>query len=444
MKTLFSAYSDEPLYIQLYMHYRDMIIRGEMKSGDKLPSVRKCATEYGVSKMTAENAYMQLVAEGYISAKSQSGYYVCKISDFTGTLPEADTGRSEAVKKAESVPTASAAENECFDFRVWQKYVKNALRCEDRLLTYGEYQGERDLREALSEYATGQRGVVCTASNIVVGAGVQNLLQLLCNLDRDRDSVLFSGTPFVQGRTVFEDYGYKVLDSKAEADSGRLNFIYTSPSRSNRFNAVMNISDRVDMLNFARERGSVVIEDDYDSEFCYFSRPVPSLQGLDRGENVAYIGTFSKLLLPSIRISFMVLPQNLVERYGERGRFYNQTASKTEQIALARYITDGRLVTQIRRARKHYESKAERMKEEIEKQINPPKVSISDSGFMLWFDWETKKSPTEIREKLLQNRIKIKEIEQIDQNGVRIFVNSPSVNYDEIENFVKFIKFALI
>ncbi|MDD6275830.1 MAG: PLP-dependent aminotransferase family protein [Clostridia bacterium] len=444
MKKLFSSYSDEPLYIQLYMYYRDMIINGEIKSGDKLPSVRKCALEYGISKMTVENAYMQLVSEGYIYAKSQSGYYVSKISDLADN-GEYDRLRTENINSNNAVnePTVSAAENECFNFKLWQKYVKNALRCEDRLLTYGEYQGERDLREALSEYASKQRGVVCSADDIVVGAGVQNLLQLLCNLDADKGTVLFTGTPFIQGRTVFEDYGYEVTDSKARAREGKLNFIYTSPSRSNKFNSVMNISDRIDMLNFAVERGSIVIEDDYDSEFCYFARPVPSLQGLDRGENVAYIGTFSKLLLPSIRISFMVLPQKLREKYSERGRFYNQTASKTEQIALARYITDGKLVTQIRKARKHYESKAEQIIDEIEKQTNPLKVGISDSGFMLWFEYETVNTAAEIERNLCEKNIKIKQIEQIDQNRVRLFVNSTTINIDEIGNFVNFIKNTL-
>lgn len=444
MKKIFAAYDGEPLYIQLYMYYRDMIISGEMKSGEKLPSVRKCALEYGVSKMTVENAYMQLVSEGYIFAKSQSGYYVCNIAGLENNRAYNEyRAASENKNHTNTELVVSPAENESFDFKIWQKYVKNALRCEERLVTYGEYQGERDLREALSEYASKQRGVVCSSSDIVVGAGVQSLLQLLCNLDSEREKVLFTGTPFVQGKAVFEDYGYEVTDKMSEAQTGNLNFIYTSPSRSNGFHAVMNIADRINMLNFAKEHGSVVIEDDYDSEFCYFSRPVPSLQGLDRGENVAYIGSFSKLLLPSIRISFMVLPQKLRGRYAERGRFYNQTASKTEQIALARYITDGRLVTQIRKARKHYESKAERMKDEIEKQITCVKVNISDSGFLLWFDCETEKTALNIEQKLSENNIRLHRIEQIGQDSVRLFVNSSTINDEKIKTFANFIKLAL-
>lgn len=445
MNELFSAYAGEPLYIQLYMYYRDMIINGSMKHGDKLLSIRKCCAEFNLSKMTVESAYMQLVAEGYVYAKSQSGYFVSKISDFE-IQPSFSSGKEENEYKEKPLfdLSGTSIDVECFDFKLWQKYIKNALRCEERLLSYGESQGEYDLRVALSEYATKERGVICNPSQIVIGAGVQNLIQLLCSLDDEKSTVIFSGTPFRQGMTVFEDFGYNVVNS-SENYNGKdhVGFIYTSPSRSDEFNSVLNISDRVDMLNFARKHSSIIIEDDFDSEFSCFSRPVSSLQGLDGGENVAYIGTMSKLLLPSIRISYMVLPRKLINVYKERGKLYNQTASKTEQIALARYITDMRLVSQIRKARKHYENKTELMKTEIEKHINPVSIRISDSGFMIIFDVLTDMKKDEILSRIFKNKIAIKNIEQIEQNSVRFFVSCVSIPSSDIFRSVTKLKNAL-
>ena len=445
MNDLFSSYAGEPLYIQLYMYYRDRIIDGSLKYGDRLPSIRKCAAEYGISKMTVESAYMQLAAEGYVYTKSQSGFYVCSLSDLARSKRETDYDE-EKLEDSEIVYdfSGSSADSEGFDFKLWQKYIKNALRCEDRLTGYGEYQGEYDLRKALSEYAGSQRGVVCRPSEIVVGAGVQNLLQLLCSLDGSRSSVIFCGQPFKQGERIFADYGYRIFGSMAEYDGETpVSFIYVSPSHFSGQNDVMSISERIDLLNFAKERNIVVIEDDFDSEFCYFSRPVPSLQGLDGGEDVVYIGTMSRLLLPSIRISFMVLPQKIIEKYRNNGAFYNQTASKTEQIALARYITDGRLTAQIRKARKLYESKTGLMKTAIEEYISPESTEVSDSGFIIQFDIKTEKSLDEIKNSMSQNGIIVKNILHIQQNTVRIFVSSACVPEAEIKTSVILLKNVL-
>lgn len=445
MNDLFTSYSGEPLYIQLYMYYRDLIINGTLKYGDRLPSIRKCAAEYGVSKLTVESAYMQLAAEGYVFTKSQSGVYVSQLSD----LPRV-TSKDNTAEESENGHgmiydlSGSSADSDCFDFGIWQKYIKNALRCEDRLLSYGENQGEYDLRRALGDYAGSQRSVVCRPSNIVVGAGVQNLLQLLCALDGSRSSVIFIGSPFEQGTRIFEDYGYKVFRSAEEYDGATpVSFIYVSPSHFSEQNEVMSISERINLLNFAREHNSIVIEDDFDSEFCYFSRPVPSLQGLDGGEQTVYIGTMSRLLLPSIRISFMVLPQKLAETYRRMGQLYNQTASKTEQIALARYITDQRLTAQIRKARKLYEAKTELMKSLIIQQIKPETIGVSESGFIIYFDTECDENAEKIKKLLFQNGINVKKAEQIEQRKVRVFVSSAGVLTGEIEASVKLLKNVL-
>ena len=444
MKDLFSEYKGEPLYIQLYMYYRDRIIDGSLSHGEKLPSIRKCSTEFGISKMTVESAYMQLAAEGYVYPKSQSGFFVAEISDLTRSESVADVED----EKETTVPikfdfSGSSVDIECFDFKLWQKYVKNALRCEERLLSYGEPQGEYDLREALSEYATRQRGVICTPSQIVIGASVQNLIQLLCSLNKGAGTVVFEGESFLQGRAVFEDYGFDIINGKENYSGDNVDFIYVSPSHYGEHSAVMNISERVELLNFARKHNSIIIEDDFDSEFCYFSRPVSSMQGLDGGERVAYIGTMSKLLLPSIRISFMVLPKRLAYAYRKKGSIYNQTASKAEQIALARYIKDQRLVTQIRKSKKLYEHKTELMKSAIERELHPERIFVSESGFVVFFDIPDKENVVLLKEKFRRNGVVVKSLEQLSQNFVRMFVSSASIPKDSIENSVKMLKMLL-
>jgi GntR family transcriptional regulator/MocR family aminotransferase len=155
---------------------------------------------------------------------------------------------------------------------------------------------------------------------------------------------------------VFKDYGFKVLNEKEKS-----NILYVSPSYSSRWGDTMDIGERFALTEYARENSKLIIEDDYGSEFRYFNRPTPSLQGLNGGENIVYLGTFSKLLLPSIRISFMILPPNLTEKYKQKKDVYNQTVSKADQIALCSYIRDGHLNSQIKKSRKIYAQKSKNL-----------------------------------------------------------------------------------
>ena len=159
-------------------------------------------------------------------------------------------------------------------------------------------QGERDLREALAQYLAEKRNVVCRADSIVIGAGVQSLLHILCAVLHDKKTVAFCDPAFLQGRAVFQDHGFTIREREADAQ-----IFYVSPSHMDRRGDVMPTDARIALLKRIAARGTLLIEDDYDNEFCYFDRPAPALQGLDGGRHVVYIGTFSRLLLPSIRIS---------------------------------------------------------------------------------------------------------------------------------------------
>ena len=342
--------SDSFLYEKIYDFYKELIESGKLAQGAKLPSIRRCAQIQQVSKTTVEQAYINLCDDGYLLPKSQSGYYV----SYSGRQRE----ESKAVKKIENTGFVSdyastGVDSTVFDLSLWTKYVKNALKYADRLKDYGIPQGERELREQIAAYAAATRNCVCDETNIVIGAGVQTLLNVLCALIGGTDkSIYFNDTTYKQGIAVFTDRGYDISDSAENAS-----ILYISPSHATKRGDIMSISQRHSLVEYARKNEKLIIEDDYDSEFRDLNRPTPSLQSLD-SENVVYLGTFSKLLLPSLRISYMILPQELTEKYSKLGHFYNQTVSIPDQIALKNYIYDGRLSSQIKKARKLYTQKS--------------------------------------------------------------------------------------
>lgn len=367
--------SDTPLYMQVYTYYKELILTGKLPPNTKLPSLRRCAETLGISRTTAEGAYLQLCADGYILSRPKSGYFVTDLyfrAPLLARTPQAKADASPVYDFA-----SLSADRESFDFDLWRRYLKSALRQDERLLSYGEVQGERDLREALAQYLSEKRNVVCHADSIVIGAGVQSLLHLLCAVLHDRKTVAFCDPAFLQGRAVFQDHGFTLCAREADAQ-----VLYVSPSHMNRRGDVLPTPARIALLKRTLERGALLIEDDYDNEFCYFDRPAPALQGLDGGQHVVYIGTFSRLLLPSIRLSFLVLPDTLLARYREIAPLYNQTASKVEQIALCQFIRDGRLSRQIRKVRKLYTQKAQLLESAAKEAFRGnADVALRETGF---------------------------------------------------------------
>ena len=366
-------------YMRVYNYYKQLILSQQLAPGSRLPSIRRCAAELQMSRTTVETAYMVLAAEGYIISRPQSGFYVTDIGR-TRKTAEFQKSADQKEKKPVLYNFASASvDRETFRFEPWRRYIKSALRQDERLLSYGEPQGEYDLREVLCRYLQNNRNVVCTPEHIVIGAGVQSLLHILCPLIEGRKKIAFYNPGFRQGRAVFEDHGFKLCDRKQEQPD----VCYVSPSQATAWGDVLSVGERMKILREASEKNILLIEDDYNSEFCYYHHPSPSIQGLAGGNGVIYLGTFSRLLLPSIRLSFMVLPPDLLEKYQRRRDFYNQTASKTEQIALCQFIRDGHLESQIRKSRKHYLAKTKILCSEAKRIfVEEAKVTAGETGFV--------------------------------------------------------------
>lgn len=417
-------------YIEIYEYYKEQIITNQMKDGDKMPSLRSATQIFSVSKTTIENAYFALQADGYIIATAKSGHFVCHTSPEITSIAKKEDDRQKTKYDLKS----GDADKDSFDIKLWQRYIKNALRQEDRLLSYSQPQGEYELRAALADYIREKRNVITSPERIVVGAGVQSLLHILCSLIKDRKTVSFPDKSFMQGISVFEDYGFEVKTRYKDAQ-----IIYVSPSHMTGYGDVMPVKRRMELVNHSKQNKSLVIEDDYDNDFVYQTKPTPSLFALSGGENVVYMGSFSNVLIPGIRISFMVLTKELTETYTNNINKYTQTASKTEQIALCQYIRDGHIKSQTKRIRRHYTAKTKEFCDKLKKQIPQAKCVISENGLQIKIQIPFNKNIDAFE----KNGLCIK-IESYENNILKFVLIPSAIEVNEIDGAIYALKSALL
>lgn len=406
-------------YTQLYNKIKDMITEGELQPGEKVLSVRKASAIFGVSVTTVQNAYFELCADGYLIAVDKSGYYVSEINK-NESLP----AKEKIADKIEYNLTGTADE-ESFDFSLWQRYIKSALRQTQRMTSYSEAYGEYDLRNAISDYIRESRNIIASPKRIVIGAGVGALMQILASLLKERNTVSFPDKSFSQGISIFSDYGYEVYTRYKDAD-----VIYVSPSHMTRWGDVMPIKRRVELINYSNEHNSIVIEDDYENEFLYNKMPTPSLYTLGKG-NIIYIGSFSAMLLPGIRISFMVLNDELLEAFEKRKMLIAQTASKTEQIALASFIRDGHLAYRIKKIRRLYTAKTKKFAELLEKHIPNAEIEIGENSLQIIMKCRYAKNISAFKD----NGIEVY-TESLDNGYITLIISPSGIKSDKIEDCV--------
>ncbi len=393
-------------YIQVYEYYKELITTGRLPEHTKIPSIRKCAQQLGLSRTTIETAYLCLAADGYIIARPQSGYYVTARETNKQKLQNTTISAATSHPKQPYNPilynfTSNNVDADSFDFNLWRRYIKSTLRHDKRMLTYGESQGEYELRETLCNYVINKRNAACCPENIVIGAGSQALLNILCPLIKDRQSVCFHDTHFAQGMVIFQDYGFEI---KKEWEAAGV--LYMTPSHMTSFGDTLAPEKRQPFLKKCQAQNQLIIEDDYNNEFRYFNRPTPCLQGLSGGKNVVYLSTFSKLLLPSIRLSFMILPDELLPFYEQKKALYNQTASKSEQLALCQFLRDGHLDSQIRKLKRLYTNKAKALSSLLEEAFGENAiVFMGESVFMVHIKLNCGLTSQQLQKKAQENGI---------------------------------------
>ena len=299
-----------PLYQQIYDHIRIEIMDGKIPQGEKLPSTRFLSSHLQVSRSTVELAYEQLVSEGYIEAQPYRGYYVSDVSDLLDLKENSQQPKEEEPKRAKNRTLEThidfspfAVDVEHFSFNAWRKVNKNLLSTDNaNLLTAGDGAGEAEFREEICNYLYQSRGVICEASQIIVGAGNEYLLMLLSQILGAGRRVAMESPTYVQAYETFLNLGYQVCAVDMDAQGIRMeqlrseqaDIAYVMPSHQFPMGTVMPMKRRMELLKWAAEdEDRYLIEDDHDSEFRYKGKPIPSLQGSDQNEKVIYLGTVS-------------------------------------------------------------------------------------------------------------------------------------------------------
>jgi len=375
----FVAENEKCLYEQIYEHIKHEIREGKLLCGERLPSTRYLAEYLQVSRSTTSFAYEQLVSEGYIESRQGKGYFVCKMEELyrlENTMADSFTEpmANQAYEGIDFSPTKIDMSH--FPFGVWRKINKGILSDErSELFLSGNPKGDRSLREAICDYLHASRGVNARPEQIIVGAGNGYLLMLLEKILGRHVPVAMDGLTYKRAYRILDSFAYPITTLPMD-DSGMVvsalydtdvRLVYVMPARQYPLGHVMPIGRRSELLKWANEKdGRYLIEDDYDSEFRYKGKPIPSLQALDKTGKVIYLGTFSKSIAPAIRVSYMVLPKELLEEYDNKCYFYSATVSRIDQKILEEFIRGGYFERYLNKMRKVYREKHDLLLEVLE------------------------------------------------------------------------------
>ncbi|TJZ34893.1 PLP-dependent aminotransferase family protein [Priestia megaterium] len=381
---LLNRKDDIPLYHQLYEYIKKEIVSSRVEVNDKLPSIRSLADYLNVSRNTVDMAYQQLLAEGYVESKPKSGLYVTNTRfDLlqTDRKPTVFLHPHSETKSCTCDFRYGKVDSRLFPLNEWKKRYNESLQTyREALFTYQESQGEESLREEIATYLYQSRGVVCSKHQIVIGAGTQQSLSLLAQMLKQSIRDIAFENPCYDGATfVFKQHGFSLkpvsLNSKGiniqELYDSQTRAVYVTPSHQFPYGMIMSVSRRIELLEWANDCNGFIIEDDYDGEFRYKGSPIPSLQSLDSNGRVIYTGTFSKSFMPSLRISYLVLPEVLLKTYHEqRFSLYEQAVPTLHQQTLGLIMKNGEWNKHLRRVRTAYQLKHSTLLAALQKEFN--------------------------------------------------------------------------
>ena len=379
-----------PLYEALYRAIRGDILSGKLAAGEKLPSKRALAENLEVSKITVEGAYNQLLTEGYIVSREKVGYFV-------EDIPHRHRATPARVMPAEKMMPAlvdlTANGSVRFPFSAWSRLQREVmLDYGEKLLLPMPNRGIPELRQAIADHLAAFRGMKIDPENILIGAGTDFLYNILVQL-LGRDKIYALEEPgYDKTRHIYTAAGARCVSApmdelgvKPEGLS-EAGVLHISPSHHFPTGIVTPVVRRLELLEWAmEEEDRWIIEDDYDSEFRVHAHPMPAMQALDRKGRVVYLNTFSKSLAPSIRISYMVLPEKLMEKFRLELGFYSCTVPSFEQYTLARFIEGGWFEKHINRMRKYYKTCRNRLIQGLEKGEYAPQLTIQEKDAGLHF-----------------------------------------------------------
>lgn len=357
-----SQRGETSLYDYLYQRIRDDISTGAIRAGERLPSKRALAQHLGVSVVTVEGAYAQLVAEGYVRSRPRSGFFACAVAKpaAEGSVPvrDVDLSASRADDEADITSSTSFSGDAA---RLWARALRQtlSLESEEEAFAPAPAQGSLRLRRAIAAHLRRTRGLEVRPSHIVVGAGAQMLDVMISQLVGIGHTIAVEDPGYVRLTRIYEACGQRVCHVPIDAQGVRVDalgdadVLHLMPSHQFPTGRVTSISRRYELLGWASGRvGRWLVEDDYDCEFRLAGRPVPAMLGIDAGGSVIYTNTFSKSLGSALRLAYMVLPDELMDRYERDLGFYSSTVSSVQQVALARILESGDYERHVARVRK--------------------------------------------------------------------------------------------
>jgi GntR family transcriptional regulator/MocR family aminotransferase len=366
-----------PYYKQIYDGYRAAIVAGRLRPGERLPSTRALATELGISRLPAVVAFEQLLHEGYIEGRPGSGTYVKE--SIPDELARPDAPPRTAAPPRLPVPFAEATHLgpfrvsmpalDPFPLPLWSRLVaRHAKRLTVAQMAYGDPAGHPPLRAAIADYLRTARAVRCDAEQVLVVSGSQMALQICALALLGRGSTAAIEEPGYPGaREALTRTGARLLPIPVDDDGidvgalsstrRKIDAVYVTPSHQYPLGVSMTASRRLELVEWARRAGAWIIEDDYDSEYRYASRPLGALQGMDAAARVIYIGTFSRVLFPSLRLGYIVAPRTLIDDFVRHRESIDLFSPVLEQLVLTDFLTEGHFPRHLRRMRALYEKR---------------------------------------------------------------------------------------
>ncbi len=440
MEFIISIYRADvrPLQLQLYEMIRQMILSGKLKAGERLPSSRSVAEQLGIARITVTLAYDRLLAEGYVSSRAKAGTFVNerlpdasvlvrnahsetiapgarirlgKIPSFAGRSPELWKDRSQRPKYDFFVGRPNPRS---FPTQFWQRSIARHLAYARGAMTeYGDPRGLLALREAIADHLRATRGIDATPDQIVITAGIQGALNLLARvfLTGTQQSSVAVENPSYQGAAfLFSSYGARIhpiqVDENgldvAQLENFAGNLIYVTPSHQFPTGYTLSLDRRLRLLDWAYRTGSYIIEDDYDSDFRYDGPPLVALAGLDRKDQVIYLGTFSKSIGAGIRIGYLVVPHHLAEQARIVKALLDNCAPWLEQAVIADFLKEGAFLRHLRRIRRSYMSARDALIEEISEHFPGSTLSGVECGMhMMWKIPDSLPTPEELQRRAL-------------------------------------------
>lgn len=362
----------ESMYSHLYKCIKNDISSGVLTADSKLPSKRTLAKNLGISLITVENAYAQLMVEGYIYSRPKRGYYVAPIQSAAPTRQNAQLSTANIFHTTAKPYFAdfvkSSVPPDTFPYNIWARLLRNTLSSVDQhaLMSDASAGGVLPLRQALAKHLYEFRGMNVAPEQIIIGAGTQSLYNLVVQLLGRNHIYALEDPGYPQLAQVYNHNDvfcrYLPMDEQGVQpdvlENSNADILHITPSHQFPTGILMPISRRCELLSWASAKSSrYIIEDDYDCEFRLYGKPIPPLQSIDNNEKVIYINTFSKTLSPTFRISYMLLPPHLASIFYNKLGFYSCTVSNFEQFTLAKFIEEGFLERHINRMRTYYRNK---------------------------------------------------------------------------------------